>query len=119
MAIKGERIMKNFKELRENDEIYPIMQEWIEKENPRIILIETIGKTPCFGSYDAWKTASPDDYYDEVETEVEVDINDFYDFWIKYADFNDDEILDKNNFFNSFNLTLYDYEEYCNETYFD
>lgn len=53
--------------------------------------------TPYFGSYDAWKLASPDDYYDETNHSVFVDIeklNEYMNNCMK-DEYNFDELLEE------------------------
>lgn len=53
----------------------------IEKVNNRTIEYSIyIPTTPIFSSYDAWKLASNDDYYREVEQVIDVDIDSLYDY---------------------------------------
>lgn len=77
-----------------------LFNKWISIEDVNTRTIEyTIytPRTPYFSTYDDWKLASKDDYYNEEEKIIDVDLESLYDYIIEKIDeeFDFDELFNE------------------------
>ena len=79
------------------EKLIEIFEDWFDKTDTTMELTIYTPCTPHFSSYDSWKLASLDDYYNEKEITIDVDYDDLLEYFLDWidGDINDEWIEDE------------------------